>query len=451
MGNLFGGGTQKTSQTVNNQPWAPQQPFLMGGMEDALNAYNTVNNIGPYTGNVTAGPNSLQANAENFASGYTNGQGAGMPTVVNGVAGDLLSGAPNFVNNAVTMASNGIAGPNAGLEGTLQGYGTGALRTGGPSAPLSGALNNAAVNGANSLNTFNSGLQTAANTAMSDPTQRIAADAATYANNPGVQAAIGSTNAQLQQVLNENTIPGLNREAAMTGGLNGSRAGMAEGMAREGEGIAQGNADASILNNAYNTGTNTAANLYASGLQNAVNANTSGLFDVGLNTNNEANRQQGLNEFNTSTAVGAANSGLGTNLQYELGNANTQLGANAQLGTGVGLGTNAATTGGNLAAGNFGLGAQAGALQQAGQQDALTNALQQYEMQTSFPFQNVDNYWNVVGRPVGNTSTQSGTVQNSGPGVLGGVLGLGIGAGGLFGKNGAFPGVGNYIGGLFGG
>lgn len=450
MGGLFGGGTQQTSQTVNNTPWAAQQPYELQGFQNAQQTYANDQAIGPFSGQITAPGGALNANAENYAGLYTNGQGAQMPGAVNGTSLDLMSGAPQFEQTAENLSANGIGGPNAGLYGTLEGYGTGAQTTQGPSAGLSSALNSAAVTGANSLNGFNSGLSSVANEATSDPTARIAADASTYANNPGTQAAIKSTNAQLQQTLNEQTVPQLNREAAMGGALNSSRAGMAEAQANENEGIVQGNADAQILNNAENTGMATAAGLYSGGLNTAANANTAGLTANGNLALGTGNQQTGVNEFNTNTELNAANSGLSNQLGFEEGNANTQLGANAQLGSGIGTGVNAATAGGNLAAGNFGLGAEAGGLQQSDQQAADTNALQQWQMQTQYPYQNLDNYWGVVGNPLGTTSQSTGTVSNSGPGVAGGILGLGLGAAGLFGSGGAFPGVGRTIGGLFG-
>jgi len=452
MGSVFGGGSQKTTQTVNNQPWAPQQPYLFGGLNDAQSIYNQEASTPIYNGNFVAGPNGYQSAAENLAGQYAGPGGPGtiMPLIADTSAAHLMGTGGTYVNNAENIASNGIPAMNSGLFNTLYGYGTGANTTQGANPTLSSALDNAAVNGANALNGFTNNLGTISNTALSDPTARIGNDAAAYANNPGVKAAIDSTNAQLQQVLNEQTIPGLNRAEAASGNLNSSRAGMQEGMAREGEGIAQGNADASILNNAYNTGMGTAAGLYSSGLNTANNANTSGLFDVGMNANNAANREQGLNEFNTTNQINAANSGLSQTLQQELGNANTQLAANRELGQGLTTGFNGATLGGNLAAGDYGLLANAGGLQQQGEQTDLTNALDQYMLNQSVPWNNLMNYWNIAGRPLGNTTTSTGTVQNSGPGVAGGLLGLGLGAAGLFGSGGVFPGVGNYIGGLFG-
>ena len=225
------GGSSSQSTSSTTTPWAGQAPFLMQGFGDANALFNQSQQQGPYSGEIVAGPNGAEANAENFASGYANGQGSAMPGVANGAARNLLGQSGNFTNNASDLAANGIGGPDAGLYGTLRNFGTGAQTTAGASPGLSSALNDAAVSGARSLYGFTSGLQSAADRAASDPTQRIANDASIYANNPGVQAALRSTNANIEDVLNSQTVPGLNRQAEMGGDLNSSRAGMAEAMA----------------------------------------------------------------------------------------------------------------------------------------------------------------------------------------------------------------------------
>lgn len=434
VGSIAGGLMSKKgssqSGTVNNTPWGPQQPYLTGGFQDAQNIYNADNAIGPYQGSFVAGPNDYQHAAETSANNFAGGAGSTLPGQAALASQPLISGAGNFDSNANRIATNGIPGMNSGLFGTLNGFGTGTMSAGGPGPELSSALNTSAVNGANALTNFTKNLSNLGTTAGQDPTQRITQDAGAIADSPALRQQIAATNAMIDQTNNEQIVPGLNRQAAMGGSLNSSRAGAAEAQANEAASLAKGNADANIINNAYNTGVNSAGNLYATGLNAGINANTSGLFDVGLNTNNEANREQGLNEFNAGNELSAANAGLNTGLNYELGNANTELAANGQLGTGVGLGLTAGTTAGNEAANNFNLFSGAGALQQAGDQTALTNAQDQWQMNTQFPWQNLKNYWSVVGQPAGNT--QSSTVQNSGPGPIAGALGGGLGAIGLY-------------------
>jgi hypothetical protein len=163
-----------------------------------------------------------------------------------------------------------------------------------------------------------------------------------------------------------------------------------------------------------------------------------GASNLALGTSGQ---QLGQSEFGTNTALSAANSGLGNNLNYELGNANTMLGANGQLGTATGLGMEGATTAGNLAAGDFGLNASAGGLYQSGQQAQDTNALDQWTGNTQYPWTQLDNEWGIVGNPLGTQSTGTQTAPTN---VLGGIIGTGLGAaslfgsGGMFGANGAF-------------
>jgi len=272
---------------------------------------------------------------------------------------------------------------------------------------------------------------------LADPTSGLISQAGQYMNSSPVQSAINSTNAQLQQQLHEQTVPGLNRQAAMGGALNSSRAGMAEAMANEGEGIAQGNADASILNNAYNTGMGTAAGLYSNGLNTANSANMGGIQGA-LGTTGQ---QIGINQFNTGAQLNAANSGLSQQLGFGLGNANTQLAANGQLGTGVGMGFNGATTAGNLAAGNFALGSGGGMLQQAGDQATLNNAYQVNQNFRNQPWQALQNYWGIAGQPLGSQSAGTGSMAQQLPpnyagNALGGAAaGAGLYQSGLFGNN----------------
>jgi hypothetical protein len=144
--------------------------------------------------------------------------------------------------------------------------------------------------------------------------------------------------------------------------------------------------------------------------------------------------------------LGAANSGLGDQLNYELGDANTQLGANSQLGTATSLGMEGATTAGNLAAGDAGLESGAGSLYQTGQQAADTNAYDTWSGNTSYPWQQLDNYWGIAGQPLGSESSGTSTTTGS-PNVLGSIVGTGLGigslfgSGGMFGNNGAFSGM----------
>jgi hypothetical protein len=448
MGSIFGGGSQTTQQqsTQSSQPWAAQEPYELQGFNQAQTNLNNANALGPYTGEFVPGQNPYQSSAINSASGYATGVGNQLPYQIASGVGRLYGASTPYVNNANSLATNGIAGPNANLMNTLNGYATG--QTSGVNPALSAALNQAGISGANNLQNYSNDMQSIISQATSNPTQQLAQNAQTYMNSSPVQSAINSTNAQMQQVLNEQTNPSFNRAASQGGDLNSSRAGMGEAMNNEAESIAQGNADASILNNAYNTGLGTAANVYNTGLNTGMWGSSMGANAANSAAEGAANTQ--LN--NAATQLGAANSGLSQGLNYELGSANTQLGANNQLGNAVGLGMTGAQTAGNLAAGDFGLESGAGALQQQGEQAPLTNALDQYEMQMQQPAQALDNYWGIVGQPLGMQGTSSGTstTQNQ-LSPLSTMLGLGLGVGGMFSAGGPFGSLGAFgSGGMFG-
>jgi len=48
------GGDDETTSTTKSEPWAPAQPYLKTGMEEASNIYNTLGPTAPYTGNQIA-------------------------------------------------------------------------------------------------------------------------------------------------------------------------------------------------------------------------------------------------------------------------------------------------------------------------------------------------------------------------------------------------------------
>lgn len=418
-----------STQDVNTGPWAPQAGYDKNGLMQAQNIYSQRIQAGPYTGEMVAPGNEAQGTAINQAAEYSGDLGQNLPRNDATTGSTMLAGAEPFTQNAEWTASHGIQGPNQGLYGTLQGYGTGANTIEGANAPLSSALNDSAVSGAKALGGFQNDLQSVATQGLSDPTQRISGDAQTYANSPQTQAALASTNAAINQTLNESTLPTLNQGEAAHGAVNSSRSGMAEGMAREGAGIAEGQADANIENNALNTGMSTATNLYDSGMQSATSAGMFGYNDVANNANTQSAQQIGLNENNAATRIGAANAGLGTNLNYELGNVNTSIASNNQLGEGarIGLAANAGSLAG--ATSNFNLGAAAGTLQQNMQQAKDTNAYDVWGNNNTYDQNVLGNYWGIVSTPLGTSGTSSSQVQApfNPLGALAGAASLGYG------------------------
>lgn len=419
------GGSSATSQ--NTGPWGPQQAYVNNGLQSARTIFTNRDQAGPYTGEFTAPGNDTQTNAANTAGLYNQGQGAALPYQTGNTASSLQQAAQPYLQNAQNLAANGngINGRNAGLYGALQNYGTGQQTTQGPNSQLSSALNNAAVSGAGALTGFQNTLTGAANAGLSNPTQRIANDAQTYANAPQVQASVDATNAAIDQTLHQQTLPTMAQQQSMAGGLNSSRSGMAEGMARQASATSKGLADANIYNNALNTGMNTAGSLYASGLNTATQAGMFGYNDMANNANTVGQNQTNLNQFNTNTQLNAANSGLNA----ANANSNTMLNANNQLGNATGMGINGATSAINQAGQNFQLGSAAGTLQQQQQQATDTNAYQQWQMQNGYQQGILQNYWGIASTPLGQSASGSYQAQNpSNPiGALGGGAALGYG------------------------
>lgn len=424
------GGSSSSSGATSSAPWQPQQGYLTNGFGDAQGIYQDRRVQGPYTGELVAPGNQGTNNVINYAGQFTQGQGADLVNGMGNAAGVLNGATVPYVGNAQGVAANGVTGPGVGdLQNTLTNYGTGQQRVQGASPALSSALNDSAVAGAHGLQGFQNSLSTAANQGLSDPTARIEGNAQTYANSPQVQASLDATNRAINQTLNQSTLPTMNQQQAQAGNLNSSRSGMAEGMARQAAATTEGQADASILNNAYNTGMSTAAGLYSSGLNTATNASMYGYNDLANNANTQAGQQIGLGEANASNQLGAANSGL----NFALNNTNARLNANGQLGSAAGLGLNAANSAITGANNNYQLGAAGGLLQQQEQQAADTNGYNQWQLQNQYQNNILKDYMGIVGAPYGTQGATSGMQQVQNPtNLVGNAIGGATAAYGLY-------------------
>lgn len=372
----------QTSSTSSTAPWSVQQPYLAQGFQNAQDIYNTQSAAGAYGGQYYAPTSDPQNTAATNAANYANGNTA-LPNQYLNAATTGLGAQGAYLGNASNLATNGTPAANAGTMGALNNYAQGGGLAGVQTVNggLSSALNTAGTNGANAINGFNTGLSNAASSAAQDPTQRLAADAGTYMNSSPVQSAVNATNAQIAQTLNEQTLPGLNRAAAQGGSLNSSRAGAANAAAQGQAATAQGAADASILNNAYNSGLSTANSSYATGLGAQVAANTNGLNSNTNLSQGQQNYQLNQQQGETGTQLAAGQAALSSQLGYNTVNAQTQLAGNAQLGNGVSQGLQAGLDGGTAAAGNFALGSAAGQVVQTNQQQLDNQALLQWQQQ----------------------------------------------------------------------
>lgn len=435
----MGGGGTSTNTVQNASPWAPQQPYITGAFSSAQGNYNNQAAAGPYTGNFVSGNNPDLTAGEGTAMNYAQGAGSTLPTTFANEAGSLAGGLGQAQGVASGISNSGINNPalTGNSINNLNNIASGSSSVAG-NPQLMSALQSGALTGANSLQGFTSGLQSATQTAAGNPTSQLINNAQQYENSSPVQSAINSTNSQIQQVLNEQTLPGLNQQAAAGGALNSSRAGMAEGMANEGAGIAEGNADSSILNNAYNTGLGTAANEYNTGLNASINGNVAGLSTEGSLATGVGQQQIGVNQNNTTNALNA----VGQGINYGTNNASAQLaGANILNGDALNA-SGVATNAGNLASQNAGLETGAGATAQSAQNADYQNLIDQWTMQNQYPSNILSQYFGIVGTPAG---TQGSSASSQQTGLAQQILGMGTGALGLAS---AYPTISNGLSGI---
>lgn len=436
---LSKGGQSTSTQNVNSSSTQTPADISKGYIQNQFaGAQNNLINQqaqGPFQGQLNAPSTAGEQAAAQQATAY--GNGAGQNLIQSGATGlaSLYGNAGTYGTNATNLAANGTAAANAGDMATLNGYGSGTQQASLVNGGLSDALNTSATAGTGAINNALTTLGSNSKTALQDPTQQINNDASAYMNNPGLAAQEASTNAGIANTLNETTLPGINQSAAMGGSLNSSRAGAANAEAQGQAALAEGSADASLINNAYNTGVGTATNTYENGLNTSNSAATSAA-NAGLGTaSTTANLQNNEGQFNATTQLGAANSGITQQLASEGLNANTQLSANAQLGQGVfdaALGTgnvqNGATT-------NQALSGAAGTLQQSDNQIADTNAAQQFANNTTYNDNALTTYATLVDNPsyTDTTGVNNQASTTPGAGYVGTALGTYAGINGLTG------------------
>lgn len=197
------------------------------------------------------------------------------------------------------------------------------------------------------------------NFASQDPTQSNIASASQYAANPYMDSVVDAATRDATRGFNEQTMPGIDRAAAATGNTNSTRTGVAQGIAERG-----------LQDTIADTSANLRGSAYSDGLQLA---------------------QQGQN--NT--------------LQALMGAGNLAGGASA---TGVGaLGSAVQSNQTNTDTANL-----ASTILQGYDQQGIDNTLQQIQYQQALPWQNLQNYWSVVGdKSWGGTTTSTGSQQTN--------------------------------------
>jgi hypothetical protein len=219
---------------------------------------------------------------------------------------------------------------------------------------------------------------------MQDPTQAIMSSAGQYASNPYMDQMIDAASRDVTRNLTENQIPALTMSRVGTGNLGSSREAIARGILQRGATENIQDIGAALRGNAYNTGLGTAAGLFGTGLSGA-------------------------------------------------------LGASSQTGNLLNMGMAGAPAALNAAAVNLGAQSAAGGQLQQNEQGALNEAYNKWLSQMQMPWQNLQNYWGIVGNPMGSTTT----TPDTGPGIFQQLTGMGMdvaGATALLGQSGLFGG-----------
>lgn len=230
----------------------------------------------------------------------------------------------------------------------------------GTAMPGATAMVNAGMTGLGAAGSFVRNANDTFARASTDKTQSLIDNAARYADNPHLQSAIDAAAGDVTRNLRENVLTGIDREASSGGNLNSSRAGVAEGIASRGaaEKIADIASQARL--NAWNEGLARA--------QSQLNADTSAML--------------------------SANGQLGQ--AWELGNSSTTQGIQA----------------GNAAAGAM---IAAGRQVRDWEQKDLDNELMRWERNDQRPWDELKNYWSIVGsRDWGGSSQETKTTPNDG-------------------------------------
>lgn len=430
LGRALDSGGEQTQQTTNT-PWEPQGAHLNSLYGKAEQIVNDRMAAGPYKGATYSPINAIQQGGADRAAAFSGGPGATLANSTGGTAYALQSGAPAFMNNAMSMAANGTGHGDPALSGVLNGYATGGTKLGTVDPALTTALSSAATSGAGAINNFNSGLTNAASMAASDPTVGLAASAGTYANSGYTNAAVDAANANIRQTLGIQNAQS-DQNAANRGGLNSSRAGMQIAMNNEAAARLGATNEAAIRGNAFNTGLSTAAGQRTAGLQTATAANIGGITANANLGASAAGLNQRANEFDTSSRLGAATAGIGAANATNQLDFTSKLGANAQLGTGAGLGVSAAESAMGVAGKGFDLANASGGLYQTNENAMLSDQFNKWQRDQGFAQSVLDPYARIVqtGYNGANASTSSGTntaPSNFAADALGGAaLGYGL-------------------------
>ncbi len=193
----MGGGSQKTTTYQQTDPWAPQQPYLLDATSQAKQIYDDKKGTEGYTGDFVAGYKPTDVSAINSIRDWSTGVGQNAVNTQMGTGTDLF-----------TRGAAGMGEVDAGLK----------------------------------------------DFAAKDWTQNHIDNAGRYANNPFMQAMIDASTADAKRTFSEETMRGIDQNAAATGNMNSTRAGIAAGVAQRGLSDFVGNTSATMRGNAWDKG-----------------------------------------------------------------------------------------------------------------------------------------------------------------------------------------------------
>jgi hypothetical protein len=312
---MSGSSKQTQNQSSETSPWAPQASALQTAFSGAQGALSQAQSAKAPT-DFTAQMTPEQLSTFRSMLGYANGSNVASS---NNATGDALANA-------------GTAGLQGALSGLL-GY------------------------------------------KPTDATDSNIANATKYANNPAISDMTAAAMRDATQEAHDVTLPAIDRAASVTGNVNNSRAGIANGLVERGLAQKAGDISANLRGTAY---------------------------DAGLN------RASADNQFNVSSLLSSLN------------NAGSLAGGAAAAGVGARSGS--ISDAGNL----FNIAGTGGSGLQAADQARLTNQEQQYEAATNDPFAALKNYMSIVGANNFGSSTTGTSSTTSTPSawqVIGGLLG----------------------------
>ena len=323
---MSGSSTQETAKNEKTDPWAPQAAALQSAFGNAQTAY---------------------------------GQAAGAKAPTDFVAGMTPEQMANFRDALGFASGSTVPGQNAATGGALSSAGT-----------------NAATGALAGLTAF-------------DPTQlnnssALIDNANKYVAGQDIDAQVRNAMLNATQTARDVTLPGIERNAAMTGNTNSSRTGIAEGLVERG--LAQQSTDlgASLRSKAFSDGLTLASN------------------------NAQTNNAQKLGSLSTGASAGtyAANSG-GAASSQSLADKNNLLGIANDAGAGL----------------------------QNSNQLTLDNLLKQYQSGVSSPYDALNGLMGIIGTNNWGSSSSGTSTTTKTPSafeVIGGLLGAAGNAKSLF-------------------